>query len=523
MYYMPYFRLFILAWLAGAVTLWSAPLQKKTLIIGVDGTMSQYLAVARTPNLNALKTNGVFTDRAITDPVTHSAACWSSMFTGVWGDKHGVQDPGNNMSSNKYALYPNFLRRLEQVNSNLNTVAYLRWCPLGDALAGTDLVQCFGSDASLVTAACNRLTNNNPDVFYTILLDVDSAGHSPGWGTATYVSAIETADARIGQIMSALTNRTTYTNEDWLVIVLADHGQHDSTAERSRFTFHLVWGSTAARGTMYPTPSIVDVCATVLNHMEVPIDPAWNLDARVEGLPLPARYGTNLIFNGDAESNSATNNFKPDRGIAWWWDYVGTTLGTYGANTNFLSSTNEGPVARGNNFFLGGTNRNTFISQTIDLSALADDIDGGGADYSLSAWLGGTGTESNSALFSVQFLTESNSLVGTNYVGPVTTIERGATGALLFRATNGTVPTRARLAEFTLRTTSALSTNKAAADNLSFVLVQKPRLTLATEGNGLITKTPDALSYTNDDVVVLTATPMDCAWRFIRWTDSCDR
>ena len=44
---------------------WAAgPLQKKVLIIGVDGTMSQYLAVARTPNLNALKTNGAFTDTA---------------------------------------------------------------------------------------------------------------------------------------------------------------------------------------------------------------------------------------------------------------------------------------------------------------------------------------------------------------------------------------------------------------------------------------------------------------------------
>ena len=220
--------------LALSPTLSAADLQKKTLIIGVDGTMSQYLAVAQTPNLDALKTGGCFTDRAVTAPVTHSAACWSSMFTGVWGDKNGVQDPGNNMSSNKFNLYPNFLKRLEQVDSNYHTVAFLRWCDLGTALSGVDLVQCFGSDAAITTATCNYLSTNNPDAFYTILLDVDSAGHNPGWGTPTYVSAIETADGRVGQIMNALTNRPTYANEDWLVIILADHGQHDSTTENSR-------------------------------------------------------------------------------------------------------------------------------------------------------------------------------------------------------------------------------------------------------------------------------------------------
>src|SRR4026207_1655255 len=70
-------------------------LTNKVLIIGIDGTMPSALAVARTPNLDALKSNGCHSVRVVTHPVTHSAACWSSMFTGVWGDKHGVNDPGN--------------------------------------------------------------------------------------------------------------------------------------------------------------------------------------------------------------------------------------------------------------------------------------------------------------------------------------------------------------------------------------------------------------------------------------------
>jgi len=51
-----------------AVLLWpllqaasaAEPLQKKVLIIGVDGTRLDALAVARTPNINALKVGGCF-------------------------------------------------------------------------------------------------------------------------------------------------------------------------------------------------------------------------------------------------------------------------------------------------------------------------------------------------------------------------------------------------------------------------------------------------------------------------------
>ena len=112
----------------------------------------------------------------MTHPVTHSAACWSSFFTGVWGDKHGVNDPGNSFAGNQFARYPSFLRRLEMVNSNLNTVAFTRWADLRNVLGGVDAVTNFSSDATLTTATCSLLTNGDPDVFYTILLDVDSRG-----------------------------------------------------------------------------------------------------------------------------------------------------------------------------------------------------------------------------------------------------------------------------------------------------------------------------------------------------------
>ena len=464
--------------LCGWSVLAAAPLQKKVLIIGVDGTMISALKAANTPVLNTLKAQGAYTDRAVNHPVTHSAACWTAMFTGVWGDKNGVNDINNNFYGPQFGTYPNFLKRLETVNSNWNTVAYLRWSPLSAALAGTDVIQSFGTDAAMVTSACARLTNSNPDVFYTILLDVDSAGHAGapgGWGTASYVQAIETADARIGQIMNALTNRVSYTNEDWLVIIMSDHGKHDDAdIEKSRMTFQLTWGPSAGQGVVLPSPAIVDVCATVLHHMEVEIQPEWNLDARLTGLPQArASYSTNLIFNGDAESNSGTNNYfvrddsqNIDRGIAWWCDASSMTLGQYGSHTNFPTGLTNG----GNNFFLGGLGASNVISQRIDLAHLAVEVDGPGVNFTLAGWFGGRGAESDRATLQARFLNSTGAVLEARAIGGVTPQERGNATGLLSCRTNGTLPAGTRLVELVLTATASSTTNDASADNLSLVL-----------------------------------------------------
>ena len=291
----------------------------------------------------------------------------------------------------------------------------------------------------------------------------------------------------MGQIMSALTNRATYAQEDWLVVVLSDHGMHDSTVENSRMTFHLVWGRAAARGTIWPSPSIVDLSATVLTHMGIAIDPAWNLDARVEGLPLPPpRYGTNLIFNGDAEFNSGTDsygastnnagllNVTPNRGIAWWFDPNAMTLGRYGAHANFPSASSPGPGSRGENFFLGGLGTNSVISQTIDLSVLGADIDDPGVDYVLSGWLGGRGDQAAAARFAARFLDVAGLPLGTNSLGPVSAGDRGGVTGLLECSATGRLPLGTRFVEFVLSAQAPASTNDASADNLSFVLTPRP-------------------------------------------------
>jgi hypothetical protein len=208
--------------------------------------------------------------------------------------------------------------------------------------------------------------------------------------------------------------------------------------------------------------------------MGVTINPAWNLDARLTGLPQPPpAYGTNLIFNGDAEFNSGTNNYyirddsqNIDRGIAWWFDAGPMTLGRYGSHANFPASLAGGS----NNFFLGGLGTTSMISQTIDLSGLAADIDGLGVDYALTGCFGGKGTESDGATLLARFLNPTGAVLATNLIGGITPQERGNLTCLLPRGANGTLPAGTRLVEFILTATASSTTNDASADNLSFVL-----------------------------------------------------
>jgi hypothetical protein len=224
---------------------------------------------------------------------------------------------------------------------------------------------------------------------------------------------------------------------------------------------------------MWPSPSIVDVCATVLMHMGVTIDPAWRLDCRVEGFPLPAiRYGSNLIFNADAEATSGTGAYATNRGIAWWFDIADTTLGIYGGNPGFPAPASPGPMERGTNLFLGGT-KTGWISQRIDLSGIAVDVDASRVSYLLSGWFGGAGAEEDSASLTLNFLDATGTILGTRRIGDVTAADRGLITGLVERSAEGDLPPGIRFAEFVLTTAAAqsgTSVNDASADNLSFVL-----------------------------------------------------
>jgi len=278
---------------------------KKVLVIGLDGIRVDILAETATPNIDKLIAEGFFSDQARTNVRTVSGPGWSSMLIGARTDKHLVNS--NNLAGNDYATYPEFLTRLERVDSSFNTFAVVDWAPLGTTASGgplfsdaiDELLFFDGgeegyrrADSLSVAAAVDRLENEDIDAAFVYIGDADEVSHATGTYAPEYRTSIEEADAHVGRLVAAIRARPTYALEDWLILVSTDHGRneeggHGGDSDEERTIFFLAHGPSVVREPSGTAPNLVDVAVTALVHLGVDIDPAWNLDGRSVALRAP--------------------------------------------------------------------------------------------------------------------------------------------------------------------------------------------------------------------------------------------
>ncbi len=218
---------------------------KKVLFIGIDGCRPDIMMSVNTPNIHSLISQSIYSLDGLCAATTWSGNGWSTMLTGVWHTKHQVQD--NNFSNPNFANYPDFLTRAESYNPNLRTISLVHWAMINDKIVeNADVQTNFASDLAVKNAAVNALQTDNPDILFVDFDDVDHSGHSYGFNANTpqYVSSIETTDTYIGEIVNAMKARSTYSNEDWLVVLTTDHGATDTShgggdlSERDIFTIY---------------------------------------------------------------------------------------------------------------------------------------------------------------------------------------------------------------------------------------------------------------------------------------------
>jgi hypothetical protein len=198
---------------------------RKVLFIGIDGCRWDALQAADAPNLDNLLNNSVYSSNGLTEYQTWSGTGWSNMLTGVWHTKHGVTN--NAFTAPNFSNYPDFLSRVEAYNPALKTFSVVHWAPLNTQIIQTaDQEITLTTDIDVKDAAVDLLAIDNPDVLFVAFDDVDHAGHGFGFSPQVpeYIESIEITDAYIGELMTALQNRSNYANEDWLVIVTTDHG-----------------------------------------------------------------------------------------------------------------------------------------------------------------------------------------------------------------------------------------------------------------------------------------------------------
>jgi hypothetical protein len=199
---------------------------QRVLMIGIDGMRSDAMTAAVTPSLDALIAEGIYSPDALNSDITISGPGWSAILTGARSPKHLVT--GNDFTINNYADYPNFLKRLEDMDSGYETVSICQWDPINDYIidGAADEIINTGSSAQTRDEAVGVLTYDNPDAVFLHFDDVDYAGHGSGFSpeNSDYISTIEMVDAYVGDVMYALTGRVNYAEENWLVLMTSDHG-----------------------------------------------------------------------------------------------------------------------------------------------------------------------------------------------------------------------------------------------------------------------------------------------------------
>jgi predicted AlkP superfamily pyrophosphatase or phosphodiesterase len=293
---------------SAALSFADEPKAKKVLFIGLDGTRFDAIEKAKTPNLDALMKEGIYSDTCLIlgdryqKNDTVSGPGWSSILTGVWADKHGVHD--NSFVGSHYKEFPHFFARLKEVRPDAKTASYVTWEPIHKLIvSAADETKNYerkehatadydNYDHEAAVAAVKMLKEGNPDALFFYVGQIDVAGHTDGFHPSVpqYIEAIERGDEIVGKLVAAVKARKSYEKEDWLVIVTSDHGGKEKghggghKSPEVLNSFLIVSGPSAQRGKFEQQVYLPDAPVTALAHLGVKAKEEWKLDGRAVGL-----------------------------------------------------------------------------------------------------------------------------------------------------------------------------------------------------------------------------------------------
>ncbi|MGK0186958.1 MAG: hypothetical protein ACI9R3_002743 [Verrucomicrobiales bacterium] len=316
-------------------------LEKKrcVLVIGIDGLRSDGLTTAHTPNLDAIAATGAITYNAFaggepgtpTQQITSSGPGWASILTGVWTNKHRVRD--NSFGGSRLLLYPHFFKFIKEARPNAVIASFINWEEIGTEIVdpvGEYFDYRFPDGALLPSTYVERdklvlskvedyLVDQSPDAMFVYFGNVDIAGHSSGFtpSNSAYLSAIETVDEQIGNVLQAIRDRPAYADEEWMIVISTDHGGlgtgHGGQSPGERTIFMIASGEGIKPRVHEVGPGHTAVPPTAMRHLGIPIDPDWGWEAEPFGYPpyCPAQ----LTATADSRFGTVALAWSPAEGF----------------------------------------------------------------------------------------------------------------------------------------------------------------------------------------------------------------
>lgn len=255
------------------------PQIEHVVIISIDGLRADALARADTPNLDALRKRGAFSDnaRAVVPSVT--LVSHASMLGGMSPEKHGVDwnifdaERGFVTGPTLFSLAHNAGQRTAMVVGK-EKLQHL-------AIPGTvDEFDYPGfNDLQVDERAGEIIAAGLPAVLFVHLPGVDTAGHHAGWMSDEQVAAVQLADTVVGDVTAALDNAGY--SDSTLLIVTSDHGgsgkSHGSDSPEDTRIPWLAVGPGVPAGYTLPDGIVVfDTAATAARALNLPLPAEWD-------------------------------------------------------------------------------------------------------------------------------------------------------------------------------------------------------------------------------------------------------
>jgi len=200
---------------------------RKVLYLVVDGARGQSVLDANTPNIDAILPHAIYSWVGLSDPdATANATNWANMLTGVKKDKHKVTT--DDLTNNDLQNYPVIFNRIKETNPNSKIVSYTSSTVFKSLTTGADVSNLVANDDAVKAGLISNLTSDTSTVVVGHFTGINAAGAAAGSGYdvsfPAYKAAIEKFDTSVGEILTALTKRPNYNNEQWLVVIASSAG-----------------------------------------------------------------------------------------------------------------------------------------------------------------------------------------------------------------------------------------------------------------------------------------------------------
>ena len=279
----------------------AAEKSKHVLLLGIDGCRFDAMSKAKTPNLDKLMENGKYSHALILgdryqENDTVSGPGWGSIVTGVWADKHNVQD--NGFKEPHFDKFPHFFHWVKQELPEAKTISIINWSPIktfmvSDADLSIDTTSVPKAyqlwDNTSAAKAVELIETESPTAMMLYFGEVDETGHAHGFHPSVpeYIDAIEHVDSLVGDVLDAIEKKS---DQKWLIVVTSDHGGlgtgHGGGHDKPEIlnSFLIVSGDGAEKGKFDKQVYIVDAVPTCLAYLGLKIDDAWQLDGHPVGL-----------------------------------------------------------------------------------------------------------------------------------------------------------------------------------------------------------------------------------------------